>query len=177
MKSNPFKPYKSCLVFIIGLLFMIFIVQCGNKSASDKTSNSSATLDSDGKVSSADDTVKLPFIGIRQFETREGVSGTGTPGWAVQIKSNRDVIFSFLQIDQGDDTRPETTGKYYAGKFKKYIKCNFDEWDDFPRYYEITKDFIYEVDSMHKRLYLPECCDDLWDTSCPCKGELWEVDH
>jgi len=115
----------------------------------------------------------VPFIGIRHFETRAGVSGTGTPHYTVEIKENKDVIFRFEQINQGDKNLV-ATDSFYAGKFSKYIYCKLD-WDNFPRYYEITPKYIYEVDSNHRRLSLPECCIDGRNNSCPCYGELYEL--
>ncbi|HYD22654.1 MAG TPA: hypothetical protein VEB40_14325 [Flavipsychrobacter sp.] len=115
-------------------------------------------------------TKKLPFIGKRYFETRPGVSGTGTPHKKVEIKENGEVIFSFSQINQADKT--ETTGKYHAGQFKKIVKCVFEEWDNDTSYYEITKDKIYETDSAGNRLMLDECCGLSADVPvCSCEDE------
>jgi|GEM_PF-346630 len=136
------------------LLLSFIIMSCNNSSMQSKSTD-------------------VPFIGIRHFETRAGVSGTGTPHYTVEIKENKDVIFRFEQINQGDKSLV-TTDSFYAGKFSKYIYCKLD-WDDFPRYYEITQKYIYEVDSNHKKLSLPECCIDGSNNPCPCFGELYEL--
>ncbi|RYE53057.1 MAG: hypothetical protein EOP48_15180, partial [Sphingobacteriales bacterium] len=39
----------------------------------------------------------IPFIGKRQFETRFGVSGTGTPSRFIEITEDGNVFFSFNQ--------------------------------------------------------------------------------
>jgi len=155
---------------VAACMFALFMAGCGEKPGKLNTPDTPVS------GPKPEDALVLPFVGVRDFETRAGVSGTGTPHWSVEIKENRDVVFYYVQVNQGDDDRPETTGKYEAGKFSKYIKCDFKEWDDFPRYYEITKDVIYEVDSNHKRLSLPDCCglNEYDSTECPCKGELWE---
>ena len=116
----------------------------------------------------------MPFVGIRHFETRKGVSGNGTPYWVVQIKNNRDVVFYYEEIDHESDGDSLIAEKYYAGKYQKYMKCDFKQCDDFPRYFAITKDSIYEVNANCNRLYLSDCCDwgDNSYSKCPCEGDL-----
>ena len=153
-------------------LFIIIFCGCGN-TLDNETNNNAPNLN----TTVLDDTAPLPFIGIRYFETRPGVSGTGTPSWYVQIKKNRDVTFYYIVIHQGDDSKPISTGKFYAGKYSKYIWCNFNEWTNFPRCFEITYNNIYEVDSSFRRLSLPECCDlsEYDNSSCYCDDDLWDL--
>ena len=158
-------------------LFVIFFCQCSNRP--NRNINHTSTINTIAINNSIDDTAPLPFIGIRYFETRPGVSGTGTPSWYVQIKNNRDVTFFYVQINQGSDNKTETVGKFYAGKYSKYIWCNFNEWDNFPRCFEITNNNIYEVDSSFRRLSLQECCgiNDFDSSTCICDGEFWDLDE
>jgi len=116
---------------------------------------------------------KLPFVGKRNFETRKGVSGTGTPQRLVEIKENGEVEFSFLQVNQAD--KAEIKGFYRAGPFKKIMKCVFKEWYTETSFYEITADKIYETDSSGNRLRSDECCGFL-DTAgaCACESEYYE---
>lgn len=116
-------------------------------------------------------TATVPFVGKRNFETRPGVSGTGTPHRQVEITKDGTVTFSFEQENQADKTI--TTGVYKAGKFSYFIKCVFSEWDDEVRFYRILPDKIYEVDSNGALLFLEECCGLLDDGNCPCKSEYW----
>lgn len=112
----------------------------------------------------------LPFVGKRSFETRPGVSGTGTPHRQVEIRRDSIVEFSFEQENQADETI--TKGFYIAGKFTDVIKCVFKEWDDEVRFYRIMPDKIYEVDSNGVKLKLDECCDQL-ELGCPCESEYF----
>ncbi|WP_276134784.1 hypothetical protein [Polluticoccus soli] len=112
----------------------------------------------------------LPFVGKRQFETRPGVSGTGTPGRWVEIRADGTVEFTFMQINQSDET--ETRGVYNAGPFQKIVKCVFKEWDNETRFYEITATRIYETDSNGVRLELEDCCLDATSV-CPCQSDYF----
>jgi len=73
-------------------IVLIFFISCTNaqKTVSEKNNiqnNKEDTLNT-GKE------MELPFVGKRGFETRPGVSGTGTPHKFVEIMGNRDVYFS-----------------------------------------------------------------------------------
>ncbi len=123
---------------------------------------------------------KLPFIGKRHFETRPGVSGTGTPQLSVEITPKGKVVFHYFQNNTGkeeDDPTKYTVAKYKAGKFKRILKCDFSKiWEGFQRYYIITTNYIYEVDSLGNRIYKNECCSNIRlsdeSTKCYCEGEL-----
>lgn len=117
-------------------------------------------------------TEKLPFVGIRSFETRKGISGTGTPHRQVEIREDGTVVFSFEQINQAEENNI-IKGAYNAGPFKKIMKCVFAEWDNEIRYYEITTNMIYETDKSGTRLNLEDCCED-GEGTCLCEGELHE---
>lgn len=70
----------------------------------------------------------LSFIGKRGFETRPGVSGTGTPSWFIEIKKNGDVNFGFEQ--RNNATNKGTEGRYYVGRFQAYMKCVYKDLDN-----------------------------------------------
>lgn len=112
---------------------------------------------------------QLPFVGKRLFETRPGVSGTGTPYRQIEIKNDGAVEFLFEQENQADKTI--TKGFYNAGKFTNVIKCVFEDWDNEVRFYKIMPDKIYEVDSNGNVLKLDECCSELEMRNCPCESE------
>lgn len=118
--------------------------------------------------------VDLPFIGKKGFETRPGISGTGTPQRYIEIMINGDVYFGFEQTNQADNNI--TKERYYSGKFTTYMKSVFKNWDNEIIYYKITKDKIYEVDKSNKPLTGMECCSvnnsDLED-KCPCVSEYY----
>lgn len=117
--------------------------------------------------------LELPFIGKREFDTRPGFSGTGTPSRNVEILQNGDVYFEFVQVNRASGEVTEE--RYYAGKFKTYMKCFFKKWDNEVTYYKITKDKIYEVDKNNKILRDEGCCssDSNLDDKCPCESNLY----
>jgi len=98
----------------------------------------------------------LPFIGKKNFETRMAISGIGTPHKYIEIKRNGDVYFSFEQENQSNRNIMEEN--FYAGKFSKYMKCEFKKLGNEIIYYEITTGNIYEVDSNNNRLTGEDCC-------------------
>lgn len=159
-------------------LAALFIISCNSVDTNQKSKSYTDT----GSTKKGTFQGDLPFVGIRHFETRDGVSGRGTPFWLVQIKENGDVIFYYTvdnswHADGDDDDMLIAAGKYDAGKFKKYIKCLFKECQDFPRYYEITKENIYEVDSNYHRLFLTDCIHyEGNDKDSSCQGELYSDD-
>jgi hypothetical protein len=130
IKNNSIMQSVFFIRCLSSSLFVIFFCQCSNRPNSNI--NHTSTINTIAINNSKDDIAPLPFIGIRHFETRPGVSGNATPSWFVQIQKNRDVIFCYMQVDQGEESKPITTALYYAGKYTKYIWCNFDR-DDFPR--------------------------------------------
>jgi len=116
---------------------------------------------------------KLPFIGKRMFETREAISGTGTPHRYIEILESGDVYFSFEQENQANGS--VTSEKYAAGKFSKYMKSVFKKLDNETRFYEIDTSVIYEVDSNRIRLKSEDCCNSTnfeLGSQCPCLGEF-----
>jgi hypothetical protein len=161
---------------ILVIMLSICIVACNNSQTESSNENKRDELkyrDTTvvSNINLADSL--LPFIGKKAFETRPGVSGTGTPHRYIEIDSSGNIYFSFEQVNQANGDI--TSGKYYAGKFKKYVKCIFKEWDNEIRYYEIGRDSIYEVDKNNIRLTNEDCCNsdnlDLND-KCPCESDL-----
>lgn len=119
-------------------------------------------------------TLGIPFIGEKHFETRPGISGTGTPNRFIKINENGDVYFRFEQKNQADGTITEE--RYYAGKFQKNIKCYFKKWGNEIRYYKVTKNNIYEVDKNGNQLQGEECCglkDNTTDSECNCESNYF----
>lgn len=117
--------------------------------------------------------LELPFIGKKEFETRPEFSGTGTPSRNVEILQNGDVYFGFVQENRASGKVTEE--RYYAGKFKTYMKCFFKKWNNEVTYYKITKEKIYEVDKNNNILRDEECCSsnsNLGD-KCPCESRFY----
>ncbi len=114
----------------------------------------------------------LPFIGKREFETRPGYAGSGTPVTYVEITKDGNVFFGFVQENQANGKI--TRDRYFAGKFKRTMKCIFKDWDE-TTYYRITKDKIYEVDKDNKLIVSEDCCtSNNLDAggNCPCESDL-----
>ena len=157
--------------YIQVLLFSsILLLACNN--SLDTTKADTTTLISQKEVA-----VKLPFIGLREYETRPGSSGTGTPHRYIEIKNNGDVIFLFEQENQSDNA--VTKEKYNAGKYKQFMKCIFTKLDNSITYYEINDSLIYEVDAHGQRLKGDDCChlgDETNNGGCTCVGELSKVE-
>ncbi len=133
------------------LAFVISLSSCNNTPHEENKN----TGDVKHATSTSNKQTGLPFVGVREFETRPGISSTGTPHRSIEIKANGAVYFSFGQINQADGT--ETTEQFFAGKFKKYMVCVFKKLDNETTYYEITKDTIYEVDRNNIRVKHTDC--------------------
>lgn len=150
------------------IIFLFLYCSCiGNMDRKDYKKDSNKL----GKKQDSYSTVTVPFTGKRYFETRPGVSGTGTPHRQVEITKEGTVTFSFVQENQADKTI--TTGFYNAGKYSHIVRCVFNEWDDDVRFYKILPDKIYEVDNNGALLILDECCGQLKDGNCPCESEYF----
>ena len=153
------------------LIVAVFLIGCNEDNHKSRVQNNI-----EEKVVPADTTKNgLPFVGKKRFETRPGISGTGTPHRYVDIRKNGDVHFSYEQENQSN--KDITFESYYAGKFSKYLKCIFKTLDSEVRYYEITKSEIYEVDSNHTRLTNEDCCTSSnyeLESKCPCSGPFDE---
>lgn len=143
---------------------LLFCSCAGNNSTKDNLNDSNKRYNS-----SLTEQKPYPFIGKRFFETRPGVSGTGTPHRQVEIKNNGVVEFSFEQENQAD--KIITKGFYNAGKFTNVMKCVFKEWGDEIRFYKIMPNKIYEVDSNGTILKLDDCCSQPAMKDCPCESE------
>jgi len=152
--------------------FSILLLACNNLSTPKQGDTNSVE-----NVRKTELKQKLPFVGIREFETRPGTSGTGTPHKSIEITKDGDVIFSFEQENQSDNTI--TSEKYNAGKYNKYMKCVFKKLDNLITHYEIIDTYIYEVDEHGQRLKSEDCChigDELNKNGCNCVGELSKVE-
>lgn len=141
--------------------------------SSCQNSNSSKILNQQDSSINQTEKQELPFIGKKSFETRVGISGTGTPHKFIEILKNGDVFFSFDQENQADGTT--VNEKFYAGKFKRFMFCTFKKLDNDTIYYEITKERIYEVDIKNQRITSDDCCNSTnidMGNKCPCEGDL-----
>lgn len=132
-------------------------------------------IDFDSIKSTINSKSDLPFIGERTFRTRAGENGKSQPILYIKIKQNRDVYFYYEQTNFGDDNHPTIKSKYYSGKFKQVLKCDFsDVWEGLTRYYVVTKEKIYETDKNGMLLRLEDCCGifaETPDSICDCVGE------
>ncbi|MBN8672358.1 MAG: hypothetical protein J0L80_16860 [Chitinophagales bacterium] len=102
-------------------LILFSFVSCDNKDAGEKQTIADTINKAVANTSVIE---KLPFVGTRGFETRKGISGTGTPHRQVEIKADGSVVFSFEQINQAEEN-VVVKGTYNAGMFKKIVKCVF----------------------------------------------------
>ena len=163
---------------ITTLALLCFFTACSQQHREESSSTATVTTDSITGAHTTSDTTQtlqagLPFTGKKGFETRPGFSGTGTPHRYIEIMANGDVYFGFGQINQGDQT--ETEGRYYAGKYQRFMKCFFKEWDNETSYYEVTKDSIYEVDAANHRITSNDCCSPFDDDTthlCGCQSSF-----
>lgn len=173
MPNNQNRLMKQ--LFWVSILSLFAFSCSSNNSSQEETvmePNSSLLVSDTTKVSRQHK--ELPFIGKKMFETRPGVSGTGTPQYYIEILENGDTFFSFGQHDMSNNS--EIAERYYAGKFTPYIKSIFKKLDNEVRYYYVTRDTIYEVDENHKRLISEECCNiDQTETECPCQSEYYSI--
>jgi hypothetical protein len=119
---------------------------------------------------------ELPFIGYRAFDILKGYSGTGTPHYYLDLKSNGDVHFGYVQVNQasGEETTEEiNVGKYAPNKvmkvvFKKYEETFFVKFD---------KDKIYLTDEKGNVKNLDGCCsstESISKETCTCESEFFK---
>jgi hypothetical protein len=115
----------------------------------------------------------LPFVGRKYFETRQGIAGTGTPAFTVNIDSNSNVYFTLLQIS-ADDHVTEFSDTFQAGNYRHINFCNL-AWEGFPRWYILKTDSIIEVDSIGNRLFLNEYCGlaNINQKPCNCASNYY----
>lgn len=186
---------------ILWVIVLMFLESCANENSVEQVNQSDRSLNTDSTVLNIihnyeipyEDSFpvtfqyvdSLPFVGIRRFETRRGCEGNSTPNWYVEIKKNRDVNFYYTQgfkLPDGGELNGQE--KYKAGKFRKILKVDFQYFvenivpKDFPRYFVITPNYIYEVDSLGHQIFADFCCGFIPDslnyktTVCYCEGEL-----
>ncbi len=183
---------------IVLLAVSIFLLSCGHIDAKQKefalkekelslkyresahlqivrtdTSKQNANLEPEQKLD-------LPFIGTKGFETRPGTSGTGTPQRYIEIKNNGDVYFGFEQYNQSYEVSERknhvTRDRYYAGKYKLFMKCIFKKWGNEVTYYKITKEKISEVNKNNKILTGQDCCSEFnSDKKCLCEDNFKSI--
>lgn len=116
---------------------------------------------------------RLPFTGKRNFVTEEGMSGSGTPAYYLDVKKNGHVHFGFVQVNQADGK--ETREEYDAGAYNpKVMKVHFKTYNE-TFYVKFDKERIYLTDSKGNSKKSGDCCpvSELAETDCPCSGKLY----
>lgn len=113
-----------------------------------------------------------PFTGKRDFVIEEGISGSGTPAYYLDIKKNGHVYFGFVQVNQADGR--ETREEYDAGAYNpKVMKVRFKTYNE-TFYVKFDKERIYLTDSKGNTKKSGDCCpaSEMAETDCPCSGKL-----
>lgn len=116
---------------------------------------------------------KAPFTGRRDFNIEQGASGSGTPAYYLEVKSNGDVYFGFLQINQADGT--ETKEEINAGKYNsKVMKVHFKTYNE-TFYVKFDKEKIYLTDENGNTKKSEDCCpvSELDKGSCACESVFY----
>lgn len=117
---------------------------------------------------------KAPFTGKRDFNIEQGVSGTGTPSYYLDVKNNGDVYFGFVQINQADGT--ETKEEINAGKYNpKVMKVYFKTYNE-TFYVKFDKEKIYLTDEKGKIKKSDDCCpvSEMAELTCECGSALYQ---
>ncbi len=116
---------------------------------------------------------KAPFTGKRDFVIEDGSNGSGTPAYYVDVKSNGDVHFGFIQVNQADGK--ETKEEMNAGKYNpKVMKVHFKTYNE-TFYVKFDKDKIYLTDAKGTVKKSDDCCpvSEMAELNCPCSGKLY----
>lgn len=117
---------------------------------------------------------KAPFTGKRSFNIEQGVSGTGTPSYYLETKSNGDVYFGFVQVNQADGT--ETKEKINAGKYNPNVmKVHFKTYNE-TFYVKFDKEKIYLTNEKGKIKRSDDCCpvSEMAAQNCECGSTLYQ---
>lgn len=116
---------------------------------------------------------KAPFTGRRDFNIEQGASGSGTPAYYLEVKSNGDVHFGFLQINQADGT--EKKEEINAGKYNsKVMKVHFKTYNE-TFYVKFDKEKIYLTDENGIVIKSEDCCpvSEMDKGSCSCESAFY----
>jgi hypothetical protein len=116
---------------------------------------------------------KSPFTGKRDFVIEQVASGSGTPAYYLDVKSNGDVHFGFVQVNQADGT--ETKEEINAGKYNpKVMKVHFKTYNE-TFYVKFDKEKIYLTDEKGNIKKSDDCCpvSETASTNCNCEGKLY----
>lgn len=116
---------------------------------------------------------QLPFTGKRDFMIEEGMSGSGTPAYYLDVRKNGHVYFGFVQINQADGK--ETTEEIDAGAYHpEVMRVHFKTYDE-TFYVKFDKEKIYLTDSKGTIKKSDDCCpvSKMAETNCPCAGKLY----
>jgi len=116
---------------------------------------------------------KAPFTGKRDFVIEQGASGSGTPAYYLDVKTNGDVHFGFVQVNQADGT--ETKEVINAGKYNpKVMKVHFKTYNE-TFYVKFDKEKIYLTDAKGNIKKSDDCCpvSEMAYTNCNCEGKLY----
>lgn len=117
---------------------------------------------------------RLPFTGKRDFMIEEGMSGSGTPAYYLDVKKNGHVYFGFIQVNQADGS--ETKEEIDAGTYNpKVMKVHFKTYNE-TFYVKFDKERIYLTDSKGNIKKSDDCCpvSEMAEMNCPCAGKLYK---
>ncbi|KQT22893.1 hypothetical protein ASG22_14170 [Chryseobacterium sp. Leaf405] len=117
---------------------------------------------------------KAPFTGKRSFNIEDGASGSGTPSYYLNAKSNGDIYFGFVQINQADGK--ETKEEINAGKYNPNVmKVHFKTYNE-TFYVKFNKEKIYLTDEKGKIKKSDDCCpvSELAEINCDCGSKLYK---
>ncbi|MDH6252014.1 hypothetical protein M2347_001741 [Chryseobacterium sp. H1D6B] len=99
---------------------------------------------------------KVPFTGKKGFNIVEGSSGTGTPAYHLNVKTNGEVYFGYVQVNQADGK--ETREDINAGKYNPTVmKVHFKKLEE-TFYVKFDKEKIYLTDEKGKVQTSEDCC-------------------
>jgi len=87
-------------IYKVAIAYLL-LISCNNVSKEEIVRNKDSAVVNTSKRTEISDQ-QLPFVGKKQFETRPGISGTGTPHKYVEIMENGDVFFGYEQENQAD---------------------------------------------------------------------------
>lgn len=117
---------------------------------------------------------KVPFTGKRDFVIEQGTSGSGTPAYYLDVKTNGDVHFGFVQVNQADGT--ETKENINAGKYNpKVMKVHLKIYNE-TLYVKFDKEKIYLTDAKGNIKKSDDCCpvSEMAYTNWSCEGKLYK---
>jgi hypothetical protein len=118
---------------------------------------------------------KVPFAGKKGFNIVEGYSGTGMPAYHLDVKTNGDVYFGYVQVNQADGK--ETKEEMNAGKYNPTVmKVHFKKLEE-TFYVKFDKEKIYLTDEKGKIQTSEDCCsvkENQTSDKCICESAFYQ---